>query len=118
MIVPGGFEFDDLENINGSSSDDDCKGRLSQRSDASNFSTDSGSSSKSALMMEAKPKFCNAPRIPPKTYIQDDSVNSSSIKQKEMVMSEIRRKVFSSDSERENDAGDASYQSRVRCTEC
>ena len=38
--------------------------------------------------------------------MQNEIINSSSIKQKEMVMSEIRRKVFSSDSERENEIYD------------
>jgi hypothetical protein len=100
MIASGGLDFDDIANSS-SSEEDSNKEKNSQRSDILNWSTDSSSSAISDLSASmSQRKKC------PTSFMEKGTLNSNSIKQKEMVMSEIRRKVFSSDSERENEIYD------------
>lgn len=102
MFAPG-LDFDGIDGpTNTSSEDEHNKEQLSNRSDQSNTSTESTSSlnhSQKFLMRKGS--------LFQSSILENESeVNSSSIKQKEMVMSEIRKKAFSSDSERENDLND------------
>lgn len=104
MFAPGGLDFDGIDGPTNTSSEDEYnKEQLSNRSDHSNTSTESTSS----LNYSQKISMRKGSLFQSSILENESEVNSSSIKQKEMVMSEIRRKAFSSDSERENDLNDA-----------
>lgn len=98
------LNFDGIDcPANTSSEDERNKEQLSNRSDQSNTSTESTSS------LDHSQKFpMRKGSLLQSSILENESeVNSSSIKQiKEMVMSEIRKKAFSSDSERENELND------------
>ena len=107
MFLPGGLDFDGIDGpTNTSSEDEHNKEQLSNRSDQSNVSSDSTSSCKSLNNSQKFP--LRKTSLFQSSILENESeVNSSTIKQKEMVMNEIRQKVFSSDSERENDLIDS-----------
>lgn len=113
MFVPGGLDFDGIEETSNTSSEDDNnrKELLSSRSDQSNISTDSATSVKSARGLGTLKTIFQS------SILENEAdVNSSAIKQKEMVVNEIKQKVFSSDSERENDLNESMEGLEYGCT--